>query len=58
MGRSSVLLIDASEHLDERGLAGTVLPHEGVDLAGAQGKVYLRQRTHPGEIFINLPHFQ
>jgi hypothetical protein len=34
--RAAIRLVDAGQDLDERALAGAVLAHQGVDLAGAE----------------------
>ena len=47
---AAVLLVDAGEDLDERGLARTVLAHERVHLARAQREVNVLQGLHAREV--------
>ena len=39
----------AAERLDQRGLAGAVVPEQGVDLAGLDGEVHAAERVDPAE---------
>ena len=41
--------VGARQHLDERGLAGTVLAEQAVHLAGANVEGHALERVHPGE---------
>ena len=47
--RAAVDRVDAGERLDEGGLAGAVLAHERVDLAGAEEEVDAVEREDAGE---------
>ena len=42
--------VDAGDDLDERGLAGAVLAHQGVDLAGGDREVHVLQRPDAREL--------
>ena len=44
--------VDAGEDLDEGGLAGAVLAHEGVHLAGPEGEMHVVERHHAGKRFV------
>ena len=48
----------ATEHLDERGLAGAVLAHEGMDLARQELEVDLVEGQDAGELLGDLPRFE
>ncbi len=50
--------IDAAEHLHQRRLAGAVLAHEGVDLAGLHGEVDVAQRLHACKALADAAHFK
>ncbi len=47
--RAAVALVDARHDLDQRGLAGAVLPDERVDRAGVDGQAARPQGTHGAE---------
>ena len=47
-------LVLAAQHLDERGLAGAVLAHQRVDLAGHQLQVDLIERQHAWEALADV----
>lgn len=49
--RSPIRLIDAGQHLDQRGLSRAVFPHERVDFLGFQRKIHILQCFHSGEGF-------
>ena len=53
---AAVLLVDAGQDLDERGLARAVLAHEGVDLARAKREVDVLQGLHAREVLADAPH--
>ncbi len=48
----------ATEHLDERGLAGAVLAHERMDLARQELEVDLAEGQDAGELLGDLPRFE
>src|SRR6187549_1110955 len=48
----------AGQHLDQRRLAGAVLPHERVHFAGAQREIHARQRLHAGECAGDAPRLE
>src|SRR3954467_5736881 len=50
--------VDAAEHLHQRGLAGTVLADEGVDLPGFNREVDIAQRLHAGKALADVTHLQ
>ena len=51
-------VVDAGQALDEGGFSGAVFPHQGVDLALAQGEVHIAQRLDPREGHADAPHGQ
>ena len=53
---AAVLLVDAGQDLDERGLARAVLAHEGVDLARTEREVDVLQGLHAREVLADAPH--
>ena len=55
---AAVLLMDACQHLDQRGLAGAVFPHQGMDLAFTQGEIHLVQRLGARKLLIDPAHRQ
>ena len=50
--------VDAHEDLHEGGLAGAILPHEGVDLAGAQVEGDGAQDADAGERLVDVEHLE
>ena len=56
--RAGVRLVDAGEHLEQRRLAGAVLPHQRVHLAGAHVEVDVVQHTHAEERLADARHRQ
>ena len=55
---TAVPLMDAAQHLDQRGLTGAVFTHERMDFTGLQLEINALQRMDAGEIFLNALHFQ
>ena len=51
-------LIDAVQHLEQRGLAGAVLADEADDLALVDGEADIVQRLHAGEGFRDVADFE
>jgi hypothetical protein len=45
---AGVRLVEAGQHLDQRGLAGPVLAHQRVHLAGVKAQAHALQRLHAG----------
>ena len=58
LDRALVGLVDAGQHLDQRGLAGAVLAEQAVHLAGAHLQVHPVERAHAGELLDDPPHDQ
>ena len=52
---AGVGLVEAGEHLDQRRLAGAVLPEEAVDLPGENVEVDAAQRLRPAEALRQAP---
>eukprot|EP01022_Parablepharisma_sp_SALTPOND_P020740 TRINITY_DN385_c0_g1_i13.p1 TRINITY_DN385_c0_g1~~TRINITY_DN385_c0_g1_i13.p1 ORF type:complete len:868 (-),score=317.47 TRINITY_DN385_c0_g1_i13:3732-6335(-) len=50
--------MDAGQHFHQRALAGAVLPHQRVDLAGADVEVHVRQRPCRAEGLADAAHLQ
>jgi hypothetical protein len=53
---SGIHRVDARERLDEGGLARSVLAHQRVDLACAEGEVDVVEREDSGEADGDAPH--
>ena len=49
-------VVDTGERLDQRGLAGAVLAHQRVDLAGQQPEVHAVERLDAREVDADVPH--
>jgi hypothetical protein len=45
----------ARQHLDERGLARAVLPHQRMDLAGVQVQLHVTQHRDAAELLVDAP---
>ena len=56
--RAGVDRVDAGQHLDQRRLAGAVLAHQGVDLAGEEPEVDVVERRDAGERLADPRHRQ
>mgnify|MGYP001044963016 FL=1 len=56
--RSLVGLVDPREHLDQGGLAGTVLAEQAVHLAGSDVEVHPAECDHSGETLHDVGHAQ
>ena len=50
--------VDAADQLDQRGLAGSVLPHQGMDLAGFECEVGVLEDGDPGEGLREPPYVE
>jgi hypothetical protein len=50
-----VRLLQAGDDLDQGGLAGPVLPDQGVDLAGLDVEADVLQRVDPAEALAHVP---
>jgi hypothetical protein len=55
---AAVRLVDTGEHLDQGGLAGTVLADECVHLTGAQGERHIVERPYAGKLLADTGHFE
>ena len=55
---AGILGIDPGEDLDQRRLAGAVLAHEGVHLAGLETEIDVLQRDHAREALADPGHFE
>ena len=53
-----VLLVDTSEDLHQRGLAGAVFTDQSHDFAGTDFQLCIVQCVNAGEILLNALHFQ
>ena len=50
--------VDAAQHLHQRRLAGAVLAHQGMDLAGVHGEIDVAQRLHACKALADAAHFK
>jgi hypothetical protein len=55
---TAVAAVDARDHLDQRGLAGTVVADERCHLAGIDGEVDVVEDVDDAEALVDLPHLQ